>query len=154
MCLFALKKTFWQSPICYCLPIFWHNMCVSLTKKQSMQHTQPAHTTLPSWPPPPLLPTGNVRHAPPPTRGASTALCALLPARSARQSLPRLQQMLHACSSRHCCARSGGESNSVCANAQGSCWCARPGGKEGKGIIRECPGNVGQVFCPLNRRGK
>ncbi len=32
----------------------------------------------------------------------------------------------------------GGEGDSVCANAWSSCWCARVGGKEGKGIEGEC----------------
>ncbi len=81
-------------------------MCASLTKQQGLaahtqpdaqpptQPSQPAPTTLPSWPPPPLLPTGNMVHAPPSTRGASTALCALLPARSARHCLLQMLCML------------------------------------------------------------
>jgi hypothetical protein len=42
----------------------------------------------------------------------------------------------------------------ICANARGSHWCTRVGGKEGKGVKGECPGDVGQVHCSLNRRGK
>ncbi len=125
-----MKRPFRRSPICCGLPIFWCTYACEPYKTTGahMQHThnqhtepsQPACTILPSLPPPPLLPTGNVGHAPPPTRGESTALCVLLPARSARQSLPHLQQMLLRHNSR-CCARSSGKDDSVCDNAWGSC---------------------------------
>ncbi len=36
--------------------------------------SQPARTTIPSWPPPPLLLTGYVGHEPPPTRGAARSI--------------------------------------------------------------------------------
>jgi hypothetical protein len=58
--------------------------------RTKITRTQPTHNH-PAWPPPPLLLNGNVVHAPPPTRGASTASCALLPAQSTRLLLRRLR---------------------------------------------------------------
>jgi hypothetical protein len=89
-----LNMSFLAIPNMPLFAIFWRTYACEPNKKaEHATHTQPACTTLPSWPPPPLLPTGNAGHAPTPTRGARAALCALLPAQSARQSLPRLQQM-------------------------------------------------------------
>ncbi len=79
-------------------------MCEPNKKAERSTQTQPARTTLLSWPFPPLLPTGNVGHAPTLTRGAINALCVLLPVQSTKHSLLRLWQMLPC--------------DSVCANAQ------------------------------------
>jgi hypothetical protein len=55
------------------MPVFaniWHTYACEPNKKaEGAIQTQPACTTLPSLPPPSLLTTGNVRHAPTPTRG-------------------------------------------------------------------------------------
>jgi hypothetical protein len=68
---------------------------------------------LPPWPPPPPVPTGNVVHAPTPIRGASTALCALLPAQSTRLLLlplcPLWLQKVHV----HLCPASIPEASSL-----------------------------------------
>ncbi len=70
-----------------------HHWVFSLYRTNTTTHN---HT---SWPPPSLIPNRNVVHAPPPTRGTSTAPYALLPTWSARLLLRSLRllwlQLVH-----------------------------------------------------------
>jgi hypothetical protein len=87
----AMTRAFRRYPICHRLTIiltvtYLWGFALHRTNNQT---PQPHHNRTP-WPLPPPILTGNVVHAPPPTRGASTAPCALLPARSARLWLRHL----------------------------------------------------------------
>jgi hypothetical protein len=81
----AMTRAFRQYPICHRLTIILtlaHLLDFALHKTKITR----THLTLnhPTWPPHHPLSNGNVVLAPPPTRGASTASCALLPTQSAR----------------------------------------------------------------------
>ncbi len=81
----AMTRAFQRYPICHRLTIiltfaYLYNFALHRTNN----HTPQPHHNHPTWTPPPPLSNGNVVHALPPTRGASTASCVLLPTRSAR----------------------------------------------------------------------
>ena len=69
---------------------YWHTsrLCLHIEQK----YTQHRHNH-PWWLPPPLPLNGSVGPAPLPTRGGGSARCALPPAQSTRQFLPRLHRM-------------------------------------------------------------
>jgi hypothetical protein len=97
-----MTRAFQQYPISHRLTIIltFAYLWDFVLHRTKIMRTQPTHNH-PTWPPPPPLSSGNVVHALLPTRGTSTASCALLPAQSTRLLLWRLRliwlQQMHVC---------------------------------------------------------
>jgi hypothetical protein len=89
-----MTRPFRQYPICHRLTIIltFAYLC-NFALHRTNNHTPQPHYNHPTWTPPPPLLNGNVVHALPPTRGASTASCPLLPAQSARLLLRCLRPL-------------------------------------------------------------